>query len=68
MNLLMDRHCPVATAFMLSSEKAGVYTLRPFGWKPLAVTGDSVKGELVGEFSFMVAQDLAHGTITGITS
>jgi hypothetical protein len=68
LNLLMDRHCPVAKAYVLDSSKVGFYQLRPFAMKPLSVTGDSVKGEVVGEFSFLVANDKAHGYIYGITS
>jgi hypothetical protein len=67
LRIIMDRWCPVATAYALDSRRAGLYTLRPFGWKPLAVTGDSKKGEVVGEFSFMVANAKGHGVLTGIT-
>lgn len=68
LRVVMTRFCPVGIAYILDSSKVGLYTLRPFGWKPLAVTGDSRKGELVGEFSLLVANDKAHGAITGITS
>jgi hypothetical protein len=68
LQLIMDRWCPLANGYILDSQKAGLYQLRPFGWKPLAVTGDSKKGEVLGEFSFLVANNEAHGTITGITS
>jgi hypothetical protein len=68
LRILMDRWCPVATAYVLDTRKAGLFTLRPFGWKPLAVTGDSKKGEVLGEFSFLMANNEAHGTITGITT
>jgi hypothetical protein len=68
LRVIMDRWCPSATGFVLDSSKVGLYTLRPFGWKPLAVTGDSKKGEVVGEFSLLVANNEAHGTITGLTT
>lgn len=68
LRVIMDRWCPSATGFVLDSSKIGLYTLRPFGWKPLAVTGDSKKGEVVGEFSLLVANNEAHGTITGLTT
>lgn len=68
LRLVMDRWCPVSTAYMLDSSKVGFYTLSPFAWKELGLTGDGRKGEVVGEFSLLVANDLAHGTITGITS
>jgi len=68
LTILMDRWQPTGTAYIIDSSKIGLYTLRPFGWKPLAVTGDSKKGEVVGEFSLLVANDKAHGKITGITT
>lgn len=68
LRLLEDRWCPTGTGYILDPGKIGLYTLRPFGWKPLAVTGDSKKGEVVGEFSLLVANDKAHGKLTGITT
>lgn len=68
LQLVESRWCPVSTAYMLDSGKVGFYTLRPFAMKPLAVTGDSRKGEVVAELSLLVANDKAHGKITGLTS
>jgi hypothetical protein len=68
LRIVMDRWCPSATAYVLDSKKCGLFTLRPFNWKPLAITGDSKKGEVLGEFSLLVANNEAHGTITGITT
>lgn len=68
MRMVISRWCPTAKAFMLDSRKVGLYTLRPFAWKALAVTGDSRKGEVVAELSLMVANDKAHGWIYGITT
>lgn len=60
--------CPLSRAYMLDSSRVGLYELRPFGWHPLAKTGDSRKAEVVGELSLAVANDKAHGYISGITS
>lgn len=68
LQLVMSRFCPVAKAYVLDSRKVGLYTYRPFFWHELAVTGDSKKGEVIGEFSLLVANDKAHGWIYGITS
>jgi hypothetical protein len=65
---LMSRFCPVSKAFLLQSDKIGLYTLSPFQWEELAKTGDSKKMEVVGEFSLMVANDKAHAWVYGITS
>jgi hypothetical protein len=68
LKIVESRWAPVARAYVLDSRKVGLYTLRPFGWKELGLTGDGRKGELVGEFSLAVANDAAHGYIYGITS
>lgn len=67
LRILMDRWAPVANAYAIDSKRMGLYTLRPFAWKPLAITGDAKKGEVVGEFSFIVANADGHGLIRGIT-
>ena len=68
LKILMDRFCPVSSVFALDTKKVGVYTYRPFAWHELAILGDSRRGEVVGEFSLMVANDKAHGALTGVTS
>lgn len=68
LELVMDRWCPSDTAYVLQSSKVGFYTLRPFESYELARSGDSLKGEVVGEFSILLANDKAHGKITGITT
>lgn len=68
LRVVESRWCPVASAYLLDSSKVGLYSLRPFQWYELAKTGDSKKGELVGEFSLALANDQAHAYIYGITS
>lgn len=68
LELVMDRWCPAHTAYILESGKVGFYTLRGFEAKELARSGDSLKGEVVGELSLLVANNKAHGKITGITT
>jgi len=68
LDLVMDRWCPAHTAYVLESGKVGFYTLRGFEVKELARSGDSLKGEVVGEVSLLLANDKAHGKITGITT
>jgi hypothetical protein len=68
LELVMDRWCPLDTAYVLQSDKIGFYGLRPFEAYPLSRSGDSLKGEVIGEFSLLVANEQAHGMITGITS
>jgi hypothetical protein len=68
LELVMDRWCPTDTAYVLQSNKVGFYTLRDFESYELARSGDNLKGEVVGEFSILVANEKAHGKITGITT
>jgi hypothetical protein len=68
LELVMDRWCPLHTAYVLQSDKVGFYALRPFEAYELSRSGDSLKGEVVGEFSLLLANEKAHGRITGITS
>lgn len=63
LSIVMDRHCRSDRIYLLSSSKVGFYQLRPFAAQPLARTGDSSKGEVVGEFALMVANNEAHGKI-----
>ena len=64
LRLVVDRWCPATKAYMLDSRKVGFYTLRPFSSYELAKVGDSIRGEVVGEFSLAVANDKGHGYIT----
>ncbi len=68
LELVMDRWCPTDMAYILQSDKIGFYTLRPFESCTLARSGCSLKGEIIGEFSVLVADDEHHGKITEITT
>lgn len=68
LELVMDRWCPTDRAYILESGKVGFYNLRDFEVSELSRSGDSLKGEVVGEFSLLLANDKAHGVITGITT
>ena len=59
--LIVSRHCPAKKAYLLDSSKVGFFTYRPFASSMLAKTGDSVAGEVVGEFSLLIANNAAHG-------
>jgi len=62
--MLTSRHCPPKYAYMLDSSKVGFFDYRPFFENEIAVTGDSKKSEVIGEFSLLVANgSLGHGYI-----
>jgi uncharacterized protein DUF5309 len=65
LQLLVSRHAPPKKAYMIDSSKIGFFDYRPFFEQTLAVTGDSKKGEVIGEFSLLVANGATgHGYIT----
>jgi len=68
LELVMDRWCPTDTAYILQSDKVGFYTLRPFEAYELTRSGESLKGEVVGELTLLVDEDKVHGKITEITT
>jgi hypothetical protein len=68
LGIVPDRHCPVGNAWILNSQKAGFYTLRDWAWREVPYAGDARASELIGEFSFLVANDKEHGVINTLTS
>lgn len=62
--ILASRHCPPKKAWFLDTAKVGFYTFRPFAEYPIARSGDSKKGEVIGEHSLLVANgSLGHGYV-----
>lgn len=64
-NVVVDRHCPTGSMFMLDTRYTGFITIDPFFYEELAKTGDFEKGQTVGEYGFVVAYEKAHGSLTG---
>ena len=62
--LLLDRWMIDGKIPVLDPKHAGMLTLRPFTQEPLAKAGDSIKGEVVGEFTLCIRQDKAHALLT----
>ena len=48
-SVVLDRWCRTSDLFLFSRDQAEVNTLRPFQFEMLAKTGDSIKGQVVGE-------------------
>lgn len=49
LSLLLDRWCRTADVMVFERDQASVETLRPLVFEMLAKTGDSMKGQIVGE-------------------
>ncbi len=67
LRIVEDRWCPTSKAYVIDPSKMGLVTLRPFQWSPLARHGDYEHAELIGEFSFVLANEYIHGKLTGIS-
>jgi hypothetical protein len=68
LDILLDRHCPSGTAYILQKDKVGYITIRPFDHEELAKTGDWTKGQVLGEYGFVVENEKAHAIISGIST
>lgn len=68
LNVLMSRWCPAAKLYVCESQYVGFVAYDPFFQEPLAQTGDSVKGQVVGEYSLVVKNGKAHGYIKSIST
>jgi hypothetical protein len=61
---------PADTVIFLDSTKVSVVPLagRSFQYKALAVTGDYVSGELIGEYTLELRNEKAHGVLRGLAT
>ena len=66
-SLLLDRWALSGTIPIVDVAHAGLMTYRPFTQEALAKTGDSMKGEVIGEFTMCLRQDKAHALLTSVT-
>lgn len=68
--VVMSRWVPADTIILLDSSRVAVLPLagRSFQFKPLASTGDSSVGMLVGEYTLQFMNENAHGLIRGLAT
>lgn len=66
--VVMSRWVPAGTVVLLDSSRIEVMPLagRAFHYKPLAATGDHEVGQLIGEYTLELRNELAHGLISGL--
>jgi hypothetical protein len=67
--VLTTRWVPQDMVLLLDSSRVSVLPLagRSFHFKPLASTGDSECGELIGEYTLELKNEAAHGLIKGLS-
>lgn len=63
-SLMLDRWATDTEVWIVDPNHAGMLTYYPFSEEMLAKDGDYVKGEVVGEFTFLLRQDKAHAALT----
>ena len=66
--VILSRWVPSDTVLLLDSSRIGVLPLqgRSFHYKPLAATGDSVTGQVIGEYTLEFKNENAHGVLSGL--
>lgn len=66
--VVLCRDVPADTVLLLDSSRIQVLPLagRSFYFKPLATAGDYDAGEIIGEYSLELRNELAHGAIRGL--
>ena len=68
LDILVDRWCPPGTMYLLDPDKVGFIPIREFFDEELAKTGDSMQGQVVGEYGFVLMNEKAHAKITGFST
>lgn len=66
--VVMSRWVPTDAVILLDSSRVSVLPMqgRSFHYKPLAATGDSISGQVIGEYTTEIKNENAHGLITGL--
>ncbi|MEN0019377.1 MAG: DUF5309 family protein [Planctomycetota bacterium] len=68
--VVLSRWVPSDTVLLLDSSRVSVLPLtgRSFHFKPLAATGDSFEGQIIGEYTLELMNESAHGVIGGLAT
>lgn len=68
--VVLSRWVPPDAAILLDSSRIEVMPLagRSFGFRPLASSGDSQVGQVIGEYTLEMRNENAHGVIRGLSA
>jgi hypothetical protein len=68
--VVLSRWAPADSILLLDSSRIDVLPLsgRSFHYKPLAAGGDAEVGQLIGEYTLEVRNELAHAVISGLAT
>lgn len=61
--VVFDKWCPSDRLYLIEPEKMGWVTYRPFDVVDRASTGDYMVKDVIGEYSFVLVNETAHGYI-----
>lgn len=66
--VVLSRWVPADTVLLLDSSRIDVLPLsgRSFHFKPLAATGDRASGQVIGEYTMELRNEIAHGVIRNL--
>lgn len=69
LSVVTDRDCPTDSLYILDPAFVGYVTIDPFFWEPLGKVGDTAAfGQIVGEYSFVVASETYHSAVLGFST
>lgn len=68
--VVLSRFVPPDSLLLLDSSRIAVMPLqsRSFHYKPLAATGDSVSGQVIGEYTLEFRNENAHALLSGLSA
>lgn len=67
--VVLSRWMPADSVLLMDSSRVAVMPLqgRSFHYKPLAATGDSISGQVIGEYTLECKNESAHGVLRGLS-
>jgi hypothetical protein len=66
--LVYDWMCPAGYMYFINTAKCGWLPMRPFGTTKIAEQGDYFVTDVVGEYTFVLANEKSHGLISGFST
>lgn len=66
--VVFDWMCPAGNMYFVNKDKLGWIPLRPFNMTKISEQGDYAVTDVVGEFTFMLANEQSHGLIYGFST
>ena len=67
--IVLNQNLASDELFLVDANRIGIHPLatREFGHTYLGLTGDAMRGQIVGEYTLMLEQEKAHGRLKGLS-